>query len=143
MIQLKRVYDKPEAKDGFRILVDRLWPRGLTKIRAKADLWLKEIAPSIAQVTLLFNTQAAPFIESYSNPFKAAATSLGGGKKPVPIFGAAPAPLIKRESAFTVTLPPLPALNVFELICPPPVSVRLRPCPGSPVPLRRSRRTVA
>jgi uncharacterized protein YeaO (DUF488 family) len=46
MILLKRVYEKPEAKDGYRILVDRLWPRGLTKIRAKADLWLKEIAPS-------------------------------------------------------------------------------------------------
>ena len=38
---------------------------------------VKEIAPDIAQVTLLFNPQAAPFIESYSNPFKAAATSLG------------------------------------------------------------------
>jgi|SRR5579863_5302971 len=48
MILLKRVYEKPEAKDGYRILVDRLWPRGLTKIRAKADLWLKEIAPSDA-----------------------------------------------------------------------------------------------
>jgi uncharacterized protein YeaO (DUF488 family) len=48
MILLKRVYDKPEAKDGYRILVDRLWPRGLTKVRAKADLWLKEIAPSDA-----------------------------------------------------------------------------------------------
>lgn len=42
------MYDKPEAKDGYRILVDRLWPRGLTKIRAKADLWLKDIAPSDA-----------------------------------------------------------------------------------------------
>jgi uncharacterized protein YeaO (DUF488 family) len=48
MILLKRVYDKPEAKDGYRVLVDRLWPRGLTKVRAKADLWLKEIAPSDA-----------------------------------------------------------------------------------------------
>jgi len=48
MILLKRVYEKPEAKDGYRILVDRLWPRGLTKVRAKADLWLKEIAPSDA-----------------------------------------------------------------------------------------------
>jgi uncharacterized protein YeaO (DUF488 family) len=48
MILLKRVYDKPEAKDGYRVLVDRLWPRGLTKVRAEADLWLKEIAPSDA-----------------------------------------------------------------------------------------------
>lgn len=43
---VKRVYDKKEAKDGKRILVDRLWPRGLTKEKAAADIWLKEIAPS-------------------------------------------------------------------------------------------------
>jgi uncharacterized protein YeaO (DUF488 family) len=48
MILLKRVYETPERKDGYRILLDRLWPRGLTKVRAKADLWLKEIAPSDA-----------------------------------------------------------------------------------------------
>lgn len=46
MIKLKRVYEKPEKADGIRILVDRLWPRGLTKAKAKLDLWLKEIAPS-------------------------------------------------------------------------------------------------
>jgi uncharacterized protein YeaO (DUF488 family) len=46
MIQLKRVYEKPSRKDGFRILVDRLWPRGLTKERAAVKLWLKEVAPS-------------------------------------------------------------------------------------------------
>ena len=45
-IQIKRVYEKPDVKDGFRILVDRLWPRGLTKEKAAVDLWLKEIAPS-------------------------------------------------------------------------------------------------
>src|SRR5208282_210523 len=45
MIQVKRVYEKPAKEDGFRVLVDRLWPRGLTKKRAKADLWMKEIAP--------------------------------------------------------------------------------------------------
>lgn len=45
-IAVKRVYDPPEASDGTRILVDRLWPRGLTKERAAIDLWLKEIAPS-------------------------------------------------------------------------------------------------
>ncbi len=48
MIQVKRVYEKPAKEDGFRVLVDRLWPRGLTKQRAKADLWMKEIAPSDA-----------------------------------------------------------------------------------------------
>jgi uncharacterized protein YeaO (DUF488 family) len=45
-IQLKRAYDLPSKSDGTRILVDRLWPRGLTKAKARIDLWLKEIAPS-------------------------------------------------------------------------------------------------
>ena len=46
MIQLKRVYEKPSRKDGLRVLVDRLWPRGLTKERAAVKLWLKDLAPS-------------------------------------------------------------------------------------------------
>ena len=46
MIQTKRVYDKPSKEDGYRVLVDRLWPRGLTKEKAHVDLWMKEIAPS-------------------------------------------------------------------------------------------------
>ena len=46
MIKLKRVYEKPAKDDGERILVERLWPRGLTKQKAKVDLWLKDIAPS-------------------------------------------------------------------------------------------------
>ena len=45
-IRLKRVYDPPSPDDGFRVLVERLWPRGLTKEQAKVDLWLKEVAPS-------------------------------------------------------------------------------------------------
>lgn len=48
MILVKRVYDVPEASDGVRVLVDRLWPRGLSKASAQIDLWLKEIAPSDA-----------------------------------------------------------------------------------------------
>jgi len=48
MIQTKRMYEKPAKTDGFRVLVDRLWPRGLTKEKAKVDLWMKEIAPSDA-----------------------------------------------------------------------------------------------
>ncbi len=47
-IAVKRVYDAPEALDGVRILVDRLWPRGLAKSTAKLDLWLKTVAPSDA-----------------------------------------------------------------------------------------------
>jgi uncharacterized protein YeaO (DUF488 family) len=45
-IRIKRAYEEPDEADGTRILVDRLWPRGLTKQRAKIDLWLKDIAPS-------------------------------------------------------------------------------------------------
>jgi uncharacterized protein YeaO (DUF488 family) len=45
-IQVKRVYETPEESDGKRILVDRLWPRGLTKEKAKIDLWAKGISPS-------------------------------------------------------------------------------------------------
>jgi uncharacterized protein YeaO (DUF488 family) len=46
MIRVKRVYETPSRKDGIRILVDRLWPRGLTKERAAVNLWLKDVAPS-------------------------------------------------------------------------------------------------
>lgn len=45
-IQLKRIYDEPSKDDGVRILVDRLWPRGISKEKAKLDYWLKEIGPS-------------------------------------------------------------------------------------------------
>lgn len=46
MIQLKRSYDKASKQDGLRILVERLWPRGVSKEKAAVDLWLKELAPS-------------------------------------------------------------------------------------------------
>ena len=45
-IRIKRAYEEPDKEDGTRILVDRLWPRGLTKEKARVDLWLKEVAPS-------------------------------------------------------------------------------------------------
>lgn len=45
-VMLKRVYDEAEQSDGTRVLVERLWPRGISKERAKIDLWLKEVAPS-------------------------------------------------------------------------------------------------
>ncbi|MGB7948017.1 MAG: DUF488 domain-containing protein [Candidatus Binatia bacterium] len=48
IIAIKRVYQTPEAADGRRILVDRVWPRGITKARLRADLWLKSVAPSTA-----------------------------------------------------------------------------------------------
>jgi uncharacterized protein YeaO (DUF488 family) len=46
MIKLKRIYESPAEEDGFRILVERLWPRGLSRERARIDLWLKDVAPS-------------------------------------------------------------------------------------------------
>ncbi len=46
MIQCKRIYEPRNASDGYRILVDRVWPRGMSKRRAHLDLWLKDVAPS-------------------------------------------------------------------------------------------------
>jgi DNA-3-methyladenine glycosylase len=45
-IRIKRVYDEPEDGDGYRVLVDRLWPRGMTKEQARVDQWLRDVAPS-------------------------------------------------------------------------------------------------
>jgi uncharacterized protein YeaO (DUF488 family) len=47
-LAVKRAYEAPDDGDGTRILVDRLWPRGMTKEKARIDLWLKDIAPSDA-----------------------------------------------------------------------------------------------
>jgi uncharacterized protein YeaO (DUF488 family) len=46
MIRVKRIYEAPDDADGFRVLVDRLWPRGIRKQDADIDLWLRDIAPS-------------------------------------------------------------------------------------------------
>lgn len=45
-LRVKRVYEAPEPEDGFRVLVDRIWPRGMSRERAAVDLWLKSAAPS-------------------------------------------------------------------------------------------------
>ena len=47
-LQIKRIYEPPEKNDGFRILVDRLWPRGVKKEDAKVDVWMKEAGPTTA-----------------------------------------------------------------------------------------------
>jgi uncharacterized protein YeaO (DUF488 family) len=47
-IRLKRIYEPAAAADGFRVLVDRVWPRGVTREEAALDLWMKEIGPSTA-----------------------------------------------------------------------------------------------
>ena len=46
MIRVKRVYENPSKEDGWRVLVDRLWPRGMKKEAAHVDVWMKEVAPS-------------------------------------------------------------------------------------------------
>lgn len=48
MIKIKRVYEKPAKADGWRVLVDRLWPRGMKKEAARVDVWMKDVAPSTA-----------------------------------------------------------------------------------------------
>ncbi|MFD2554004.1 DUF488 domain-containing protein [Sphingobacterium tabacisoli] len=48
MIRIKRIYEEPNASDGYRMLIDRLWPRGMRKDAAKLDEWNKDIAPSTA-----------------------------------------------------------------------------------------------
>lgn len=44
-VRLKRAYQQPATEDGTRVLIDRMWPRGVSKVNAALDLWLKEIAP--------------------------------------------------------------------------------------------------
>lgn len=82
-LRVKRVYARVEGDDGFRVLVDRLWPRGLTKEKAHIDQWLKDVAPSD---TLRRRIHADPekwdeFITAYDSelqqePAKSAAASL-------------------------------------------------------------------
>ena len=48
MIEIKRVYERPAKADGWRVLVDRLWPRGMKKEAARVDVWMKDVAPSTA-----------------------------------------------------------------------------------------------
>jgi uncharacterized protein YeaO (DUF488 family) len=66
---LKRAYDAAERGDGFRILVDRLWPRGVSKASAHIDLWLKEIAPS-TELRKWFNHDPAKWKEFRTRYFK-------------------------------------------------------------------------
>lgn len=61
-VAIKRIYDDPSADDGYRVLVDRLWPRGISKERAKLDEWLKEIAPS-PELRVWFDHDPARFEE--------------------------------------------------------------------------------
>lgn len=61
-VAIKRIYDQASASDGFRMLVDRLWPRGVSKAAAKLDEWNKEIAPS-SELRKWFDHQEERFAE--------------------------------------------------------------------------------
>src|SRR5271165_4742710 len=61
-IRLKRAYEKPAPDDGLRVLVERLWPRGLSKEHASVDLWMKDVAPS-SELRRWFNHDPAKRIE--------------------------------------------------------------------------------
>ena len=72
MIQIKRIYEKPEKRDGARILVDRLWPRGISKKTSGIDLWLKDAAPS-PELRVWFShdpDRFAEFKKRYTNELK-------------------------------------------------------------------------
>lgn len=61
-LAIKRVYEAPAQSDGIRILVDRLWPRGISKVRAHLDDWMKDIAPS-PKLRIWFNHEPEKFGE--------------------------------------------------------------------------------
>jgi uncharacterized protein YeaO (DUF488 family) len=68
-ISLKRAYEAAQPSDGFRVLVDRLWPRGVTKEAAAVDLWLKSVAPS-AELRKWFGHDPEKFDEFRARYFK-------------------------------------------------------------------------
>jgi uncharacterized protein YeaO (DUF488 family) len=61
-VQVRRVYDQPESQDGTRVLVDRLWPRGLRKDAARFDEWAKDVAPS-SELRTWYGHDPAKFAE--------------------------------------------------------------------------------
>lgn len=82
-LRVRRVYDEPTEKDGFRVLVDRLWPRGLSKERAAIDLWAKDAAPS-AELRKAFHHEGMSW-EAFEAAYRAELT----GNPAVPALRAA------------------------------------------------------
>jgi uncharacterized protein YeaO (DUF488 family) len=68
-IQIKRAYDPPYPKDGARVLVDRLWPRGISKDRLKLDAWMKDLAPS-TELRKWYGHEEAKWAEFQKRYFK-------------------------------------------------------------------------
>ena len=83
MIKIKRVYDSPDDKDGYRVLVDKLWPRGVKKDALEYDEWAKQIAPS-EQIRKAFahkDENFAAFREAYLAELAANPAALAFAKK--------------------------------------------------------------
>jgi uncharacterized protein YeaO (DUF488 family) len=72
-VRLKRIYDEPASADGYRVLVDRVWPRGLSHERARIDEWLKEVAPS-THLRTWYGHQPARF-EEFDRRYRAELTA--------------------------------------------------------------------
>ena len=94
-LAVKRVYEKPAAGDGARLLVDRLWPRGLSKEKARVDAWLKELAPSDALRKWFAHDPAKwtefkrrYFVELKKKDVKSALKSAAGGGPATLVFSA-------------------------------------------------------
>jgi len=90
--RIKRVYEPATEEDGLRVLVDRLWPRGLTKEKARIDLWLKEVAPSDELRRLVHGDPAKwpEFVAAYGEelkqePARAAVASLRARLRSQPV----------------------------------------------------------
>ena len=74
VVRVRRVYDEPDEDDGLRILVDRIWPRGMTKARAALDEWCKDVAPS-TELRKWYSHDAARFEEFSAALRRRASTS--------------------------------------------------------------------
>lgn len=92
--RIKRVYDTPAKADGIRVLVDKLWPRGLKKTDAKLDLWMKEVAPS-TELRKWFGHEPEKFVEfkrrykkELSKEALGGLRKLGRGKTVTLLYGA-------------------------------------------------------
>ncbi|HLR08469.1 MAG TPA: DUF488 domain-containing protein [Bacillota bacterium] len=73
LVNIKRIYEMPASEDGVRILVDRVWPRGISKEKAALDYWLKEVAPS-SELRKWFAHDPEKF-EAFKEKYKAELTS--------------------------------------------------------------------
>jgi uncharacterized protein YeaO (DUF488 family) len=113
-VRVRRAYAEPEAADGVRVLVDRLWPRGLSKARAALDEWVKDVAPSteLRQWYQHDPDRFAEFRRRYEaeleDPERAAALArlreLAGGERPLTLLTATRQPEISEATVLATLL---------------------------------------